>query len=91
MMNWEAIGAIGEVVGAVAVVATLIYLIAQLKQNTAGIHAATIQANFQMFNQLNTLMIDDRHWQTSSNAAVTIRTNCLTTSQRVSCGWFVHT
>ena len=33
-MNWEAIGAVGEVVGAVAVVATLGYLAVQIRQNT---------------------------------------------------------
>ena len=30
-MNWEAVGAVGEVVGAVAVVATLIYLTVQVR------------------------------------------------------------
>ena len=33
-MNWEAAGAIGEIVGAVAVVATLAFLAIQLRQNT---------------------------------------------------------
>ena len=32
-MNWDAIGAIGEVIGAVAVFVTLIYLAYQLRQN----------------------------------------------------------
>ena len=33
-VNWDAVGAIGEIVGALAVVATLIYLSIQLRQNT---------------------------------------------------------
>ena len=33
-MNWDAIGAIGEVLGAVAVVASLVYLAIQIRQNT---------------------------------------------------------
>ena len=33
-MNWGAIGAIGEVVGAVAVVASLLYLAVQVRQNS---------------------------------------------------------
>jgi hypothetical protein len=33
-MNWAAIGAIGEIVGAVAVVVTLAYLAIQVRQNT---------------------------------------------------------
>lgn len=33
-MDWEAVGAVGEIVGAVAVVATLAYLALQVRQNT---------------------------------------------------------
>ena len=32
-MNWDAIGAVGEIIGAIAVVATLIYLSTQIRQN----------------------------------------------------------
>ena len=38
-MNWEAIGAIGEIVGAIAVVITLLYLASQTRQNTKATHA----------------------------------------------------
>ncbi len=38
-MNWVAIGAIGELIGGAAVIATLIYLAIQLRQNTKGIRA----------------------------------------------------
>ena len=34
VINWEAIGAVGEVVGAIAVVVTLLYVSVQLRQNT---------------------------------------------------------
>ena len=43
-MNWEAIGAIGELVGAVGVIATLVYLAAQIRQNSAVVRSATRQA-----------------------------------------------
>ncbi len=33
-MNWDAIGAIGEVLGAILVAGTLIYLVIQVRQNT---------------------------------------------------------
>ena len=33
-MNWNVVVAVSEVVGAVAVIVTLIYLAAQIKQNT---------------------------------------------------------
>lgn len=43
-MNWEALGAIGEIVGAVAVVLTLGYLAVQIRQNTRALRASTHQA-----------------------------------------------
>ena len=43
-MNWEAIGAIGEVLGATLVGATLIYLAYQLRQNTSALTSSTFQA-----------------------------------------------
>ena len=44
-MNWDAIGAISEALGAIAVVLTLIYLAAQIRRNTeSGRDAAAINA-----------------------------------------------
>jgi hypothetical protein len=43
-MDWDAIGAIGEVSGALAVVVTLVVLIVQLRQNTSEVRASTIQS-----------------------------------------------
>ncbi len=42
-MNWEAIGAIGELIGAAAVVLTLLYLVKQIKQNTESTEAVGLQ------------------------------------------------
>jgi hypothetical protein len=42
-MNWDAIGAIGEVIGAITVLVTLIYLVVQIKQNTRALKSATFQ------------------------------------------------
>jgi hypothetical protein len=39
-MNWDALGAIGEIVGAVAVVITLIYLAVQTRQSTEAVRHA---------------------------------------------------
>ena len=39
-MNWDAIGAIGEVIGALAVVVTLLFLSQQLRQNTRTVRNA---------------------------------------------------
>ncbi len=43
-MDWNAIGAIGEILGAVAVVATLGYLAVQTRYNVAATQANTRQA-----------------------------------------------
>jgi len=42
-MNWEAIGAIGEILGAVGVIVTLAYLATQIRQNTKMARGATRQ------------------------------------------------
>ncbi len=42
-MNWEAVGAIGEVVGALGVIVTLGYLAIQIRQNSAVVRASTRQ------------------------------------------------
>ncbi|MCB0256652.1 MAG: hypothetical protein KDI55_23270 [Anaerolineae bacterium] len=51
-MNWEAIGAVSEVVGAIGVIATLAYLAVQVRQNSAHLaesaklaEASLIEAN----------------------------------------------
>ena len=44
-MNWEAIGAVGEVLGAVGVILTLGYLAMQIRQNTAMMTAQSVQAS----------------------------------------------
>ena len=43
-MNWDAVGAIGQVVGAVLVGVTLIYLALQLRQNTSALKSSTFVA-----------------------------------------------
>ncbi len=40
-MNWDAIGAVGEVVGAAAVIASLVYLAVQIRQNTRAVRRAS--------------------------------------------------
>ena len=41
-MNWDALGAIGEVVGALAVVLTLAYLAVQIRQNTKSVRSGAL-------------------------------------------------
>ena len=51
-MDWEAVGAIGEVLGALAVVATLGYLAVQIRQNTKAVRIQTYQAIMDSSNRL---------------------------------------
>lgn len=43
-MNWDAIGAIGEIIGAVAVVASLAYVALQIRHNTTALQSTNRQA-----------------------------------------------
>ena len=56
-MNWDAVGAIGEVVGAAAVVVTLMILVLQVRQNTQSLEES---------NKLNRSATVDRHADTVS-------------------------
>ena len=57
-LNWDAIGAIGEIVGAVAVVVTLIYLSLQLRHYNKGLRSATFHTTMREFNQINISQLD---------------------------------
>ncbi len=50
-MNWEAIGAIGEITGAVVVVLTLFYLARQIKDNSKEVRLSSIVASNHLINE----------------------------------------
>lgn len=52
-MNWEAIGSIGEVAGAVAVILTLIYLARQIRDNTKALSAQSRHSLSEFARQLS--------------------------------------
>ncbi len=65
-MNWEAIGAIGEFVGGLAVVLTLVYVAFQVRQNSRQIdqnsralEASTFHAAGEGFNRWSALLVQD--------------------------------
>ena len=58
-MNWEAIGAIAEAMGAVGVIATLAYLSIQLRQNTNSVQAASAATHAQGASALVSILAQD--------------------------------
>ena len=47
-MNWDAIGAVGEILGAMAVFITLVYLSIQIRQGTKATRLRTAHETFQL-------------------------------------------
>ena len=58
-MNWDAIGAIGEVVGAIAVIATLIYLARQIHQNTSALRSSATQTAHEQSASIYKILCSD--------------------------------
>ena len=58
-MNWEAIGAVGELVGALAVLVTLIYLSMQIRQNTKSVQAAAVDSANSQVSRIREVMFAD--------------------------------
>ena len=56
-MNWEAIGAIGEVLGAVSVLITLLYLSRQISASNKALDSAGATAMMEGYNEFNTWSI----------------------------------
>jgi hypothetical protein len=52
-MNWDAVGAIGEIVGATAVVASLLYLAVQTRANAKALRANAIWNSETVFGAVN--------------------------------------
>ena len=54
-VNWDALGAIAELVGAIAVLATLIYLTLQIRQNSRALEKSNIHAQSDSIHNVNRL------------------------------------
>ena len=64
-MDWEAIGAIGEILGALAVVASLFYLGLQIRRQTQQAKATMIQSLAAEFARSSDLIIENPHFSTA--------------------------
>lgn len=58
-MNWEAMGALGEVLGAVAVVATLLYVARQLDEQSRALTTSVRDSAFQQLQEWNYQVMAD--------------------------------
>ena len=58
-MNWDAVGAIAEVVGAIGVLITLVYLAVQIRHNSASVDASTEDGVTSGFNDVNNVIAAD--------------------------------
>ena len=52
-MNWDAISAVAESVGALGVIITLVYLAAQIRSNTKAVRSATYDSFVAQFRDWN--------------------------------------
>ena len=68
-MNWEAAGAIGEILGAIAVVVTPIYLSKQLRENTTSNRVASSWNMMGSFNSMHETTVSNRNFAQVLNKA----------------------
>lgn len=59
-MNWEAIGAVGEILGAAAVVLTLFYLARQVRTQNRASEIDAYEGIMDGFNEMNRMIASDR-------------------------------
>ena len=58
-MNWEAVGAIAEACGAIAVIATLVYLAVQIRQNNRLIEASLTESHVNAANEISRILASE--------------------------------
>jgi hypothetical protein len=75
-MNWDAISAVGEMIGAIAVVVTLVYLSVQVRRGTSATQAASVQAaaalNHEFLMAVGSDPITAKLWATYLSAPQTL-------------------
>jgi hypothetical protein len=59
-MNWDALGAIGELIGAVAVVVTLLYVARQIHQANAQTQARARYSFIEAYGHMNSSITENK-------------------------------
>ena len=60
-MNWDALGAIGEIIGAIGVIATLIYLSIQVRSSNTASETSSRQVVTRDYRQILQIHLDTEH------------------------------
>ncbi|MFT7651940.1 MAG: hypothetical protein ACI9UU_001047 [Candidatus Azotimanducaceae bacterium] len=60
-MNWDSLGAIAELAGAVGVIGSLIYLGSQIRQNSRHIESSIYQSTNDVFVEFFSNLATDKH------------------------------
>ena len=58
-MSWEAIGALGELVGAISVLLTLLYLAKQIKENSKLLTTSVYQTAIDGYNEMASMFLEN--------------------------------
>ena len=58
-MNWDAVGAIAEVIGAIAVIVTLAYLAVQIRQNSRLLESSMVESHVSAANEVSKILATD--------------------------------
>ena len=58
-MSWEAIGAIGNLLGAISVLLTLLYLAKQIKENSKLLTTSVYQTAVDGYNEMASMFIEN--------------------------------
>jgi hypothetical protein len=58
-LNWEAIGSVGDAIGGVGVVLTLLYLAHQTRQNTRAVRAASFHQVADSLSDISKTVVED--------------------------------
>ena len=85
-MNWEAIGAIGEIVGAIGVIITLVYLAVQIRSSARATEA---QVHASLSSEMESLAVALAQDDALADAmTLAMRDGDLTDAQRTKLGWW---
>ena len=89
-MEWsiQDFGAIGEIVGGIGVIASLLYLSVQIRQNSRSTKAEAVQAAQQSMVDLALTMAGDPFYSAMTNKAHAVSFLNLSEEERGRLGWF---